>query len=35
MNELKFLKPLWWVLHAAAIALFFLLGHFLHFPPPQ
>ncbi len=31
MNEIKFLKPLWWALHIAAIAGVFWLGHFLHF----
>lgn len=31
MNEIKLFKPLWWVLHVAAIFLVFLLGHFVRF----
>jgi len=31
MNEIKFLKPLWWALHIVAIAFMFWLGHFLQF----
>lgn len=31
MNEFKFLKPLWWVLHALTIPLMFWLGHFVKF----
>jgi len=29
MNKIKYLKPLWWVLHIVAIALVFWLGHFV------
>jgi|GEM_PF-1079543 hypothetical protein len=29
MNEFKFLKPLWWVLHIIMIPFMFWLGHFV------
>ena len=31
MNEFKFLKPLWWVLHIIALPFIFWLGHFVRF----
>lgn len=29
MNQFKFLKPLWWVLHILMIPFIFWLGHFV------
>jgi hypothetical protein len=31
MNKFKLFKPLWWVLHVAALFFVFWLGHFLRF----
>ncbi len=31
MDKFKFLKPLWWVLHALTISFIFWLGHFVRF----
>jgi hypothetical protein len=31
MNKIKYLKPLWWVLHIVAIAFLLWLGHFIQF----
>lgn len=31
MNKIKYLKPLWWVLHIAAIAAVLWLGRFVQF----
>jgi hypothetical protein len=33
MNRFKLYQPLWWVLHAVAIAAIFWLGHAVTFPP--
>jgi uncharacterized membrane protein YwzB len=32
MNRFKLFAPLWWVLHVAAIAATFWLGHAVNFP---
>jgi hypothetical protein len=31
MDKIKWLKPLWWVLHVFAISFIFWLGHFIKF----
>jgi hypothetical protein len=31
MNKIKYLKPLWWVLHVVAIALVLWIGHSVRF----
>jgi hypothetical protein len=31
MNKIKYLKPLWWVLHVVAIALVLWIGHSVQF----
>lgn len=31
MNRFKRFTPHWWILHLAAVTLFFTLGHAIHF----
>jgi len=31
MNKIKYLKPLWWIIHIVAIAVMFWLGHLVQF----